>query len=321
MKLVTKFKYKNIKFTYYLKNVLQLLLPRKIYQLRLNSELNRLAHYEQAYVLSRVNYYNNKDLDFNVSSDALTLTQFMKLKKNTYFFDLYSISSFFNGNNKIDFIFGDVIKVPSIPSIVKSRPVVDNENSILLKLNKVRHFHFIDDHVKFIDKKSAVVWRGGAYLDKRRSFVKRLYLNEKFDIGQTNKPVEDVAWQKPFLSIEGQLQYKFIFCIEGNDVATNLKWVMSSNSIAVMPKPEYETWFMEGSLIAGVHYIEVKDDFSDAEDKISYYLKNIDEAKTIIKNANNYVEQFKDLKREKLISLLVLNKYYAQSGQSGQSVK
>lgn len=316
MKIVTNFKYKNIKLTYYMKNVLLLLLPRKAYQLRLKSELSRLSRYDREYVLSRVDYYNKSNDDFEVSNQSLNLTDFKKIKKKTYFFDLYKYVSFFDLKNRFDFIFGDVIHVPKTPSFVKSRPVSNNKNSILMKLNQVRHFLFISDTLDFGDKKSAVVWRGGAYRDKRKFFVKQLYQCVNFDIGQTNKPVENVEWQKPFLSIEEQLQYKFIFCIEGNDVATNLKWVMSSNSIAVMPKPEYETWFMEGLLKAGVHYIEVKDDFSDAEEKIRYYSDNIDEAKAIIKNAHDYVDQFKDLKREKLISLLVLKKYYAKSAQS-----
>ena len=38
-----------------------------------------------------------------------------------------------------------------------------------------------------------------------------------------------------------------------------------------MPKPKYETWFMEGKLKDGSHYIEVKDDYSDLEEKIKYY--------------------------------------------------
>ena len=65
------------------------------------------------------------------------------------------------------------------------------------------------------------------------------------NIGQTNYPIEDHPWQKKFLSVKKQLQYKFIFCPEGNDVATNLKWVLSSNSSGMMPKPKFETWFME----------------------------------------------------------------------------
>ncbi|NQZ93983.1 MAG: lipopolysaccharide A protein [Moritella sp.] len=309
---------KNNKVVFYLKNIALLCAPSLFFRVRLKAELERLKAYDHNYIKSRVDYYNQINDSFDVSSKSVNLDEFKSVKKKTYFFDLYKYVSFFDRENRFDFIFGDVIHVPKTPSFVKSRPVSDNANSILMKLNEVRHFLFISDKLDFVDKKPSVVWRGGAYRDKRRFFVKRLHKCANFDIGQTNKPVEDVAWQKPFLSIEEQLQYKFIFCIEGNDVATNLKWVMSSNSIAVMPKPQYETWFMEGSLKAGVHYIEVKDDFSDAEEKIDYYSNHIDEANTIIKHANDYVEQFKDLKREKLISLLVLSKYYIQSDQSAK---
>ncbi|MGR3789854.1 glycosyltransferase [Flavobacterium sp. TN-1] len=103
--------------------------------------------------------------------------------------------------------------------------------------------------------------------------------------------------------------------LEGNDVASNLKWVMSSNSIAVMPKPTYETWFMEGKLIPDFHYIEVNADFSNLEEKINYYIENPSEAIQIIKNANTYCKQFYDSKREKLIGLLVMKKYFEKTNQ------
>ena len=76
---------------------------------------------------------------------------------------------------------------------------------------------------------------------------------------------------------------------------------------------------MEGKLKAGVHYIEVNDDFSNAEEKINYYSTHTEEALQIVKNANAYVDQFKDSKREKLISLLVLDKYFSLSGQNEES--
>ena len=40
------------------------------------------------------------------------------------------------------------------------------------------------------------------------------------------------------------------------------------------------------------------------------------EALQIINNAHDYIEQFKDSKQERLISLLVLNKYFSLSGQN-----
>ena len=187
-----------------------------------------------------------------------------------------------------------------------------------MKLNKVRHFHFIDDERKFKDKKDMAVWRGnGMNSTTRQYFLENYYSVPIFNIGQRS-PVIDKPWFKGFMSIYDQLAYKFIFCIEGVDTATSIKWVMSSNSVCVMPKPKYETWFMEGKLKANIHYIEVNEDFSDAEEKIKYYIKNQDEALKIIKNANSYVNQFKNLKREKLISLLVMDKYFSLSGQNNE---
>ena len=110
------------------------------------------------------------------------------------------------------------------------------------------------------------------------------------------------------------LDYKFVICLEGNDVASNLKWVMSSNSLAVMPRPTCETWFMEGRLIPNVHYVEIKPDYSDLRERLQYYIEHPEEAEAIIKNANEYVAQFKDNKREKLISLLVVDKYFRMTG-------
>ena len=104
-------------------------------------------------------------------------------------------------------------------------------------------------------------------------------------------------------------------CIEGNDVASNLKWVMSSNSVAVMPRPKFESWFMEATLIPNFHYIEIKDDYSDLNDKLDYYIENVDKLKEISSNANNYVNQFRDKRDEKIISLLVMEKFFSLSGQ------
>lgn len=43
---------------------------------------------------------------------------------------------------------------------------------------------------------------------------------------------------------------------------------------------------------------------------MDYYTSHPDEAQAIIDHAHEYVEQFKDKKREEIISLLVLDKYF-----------
>ena len=335
LKQMNKLKYKNIKSFYYLRHVLAALVPRIFYRLRLQSELKRIKYYDEEYIFSRLNYYNKKENRFTVSENSTTNKNFRRLqlgnikeniiKKNkevkkhtTYFFDLYKLFSFFDNKKKLDFIFGDITKAQKIPTIVKSRPIINSDDSIILKLNKVRHFHFINDHKKFIDKKNKAVWRGyGENSKARQYFLKNYHHISIFNIGQTG-PVLDAPWVKNFMPITEQLDYKFIFCIEGVDTATSIKWVMSSNSVCVMPKPKYETWFMEGALQPDVHYIEISDDFSNAEQKIKYFIEHPNKVLKIIENAQAHVEQFKHAKREKLISLMVLDKYFSLSGQNNE---
>ncbi len=215
----------------------------------------------------------------------------------------------------MDYKFGDITSNFNTPTIVKSRPTLASKNSIILNLNKIRHFHFVEDKNQFKDKINRAVWRGNSNNSKsRKYFISNYQHVELFDIGQ-HGPKVDKPWYKGFMPIEQQLKHKFIFCIEGADTATNMKWVLNSNSVCVMPKPKYETWFMEGTLISDFHYIEVNDDFSNAEKKISYYLRNENKCLKIIQNANLFVNQFKNQKREKLISILVLDQYFKLSNQ------
>jgi hypothetical protein len=135
------------------------------------------------------------------------------------------------------------------------------------------------------------------------------------NVGQINRDPAGPPWLVERLTIDEHLDYKFILCLEGNDVATNLKWVMSSNSLAVMPRPRMESWFMEGLLIPDHHYVVIKDDYSDLEDRLNHFIRHRDEALRIIGNAKAHVARFLDGEREDLVSLMVLEKYLAMTGQ------
>ncbi|MDR0873505.1 MAG: lipopolysaccharide biosynthesis protein, partial [Prevotellaceae bacterium] len=236
-------------------------------------------------------------------------------KKNVYFFDTYEYLCYFPKTLKFIPLFGDIIHIPALPSLTKSRPIAgDNANSVLLKLDKIRHFLFLKDKNRFEDKKNMLVSRGKAHGDHRIRFLE-MYINHPLcNIGQVNRN-KNPQFIRPRLTISEHLKYKFILCLEGNDVASNLKWVMSSNSIAVMPRPKYETWFMEGTLKPDYHYILIKDDYSDLEERLHYYIEHTNEALQIIENAHQYIAQFRAKRQEDLISLLVLKKYFEKTGQ------
>ena len=51
---------------------------------------------------------------------------------------------------------------------------------------------------------------------------------------------------------------------------------------------------MEGRLIGGRHYVEVRNDFADLEEKLRYYLAHPKAALAIIQNANAFAATFLD---------------------------
>lgn len=295
-----------------------MLIPRFVYREQAKRLLSTLNEAEKQYCLERVNYYNKCEQLFSVDSREQSyakIGEFKKTKGWTYFFDTRQVIRYFPSEFTFNYINGDVTHIPNVPSFIKSRPIHDdNQNSIVLKLNQIRHFKFVDDEMSYRDKKDMVAWRGVGFQPHRQTVIHAFYDHPQCNIGQT-RPQEGQPWEKGFMSIEDQLQYKFLLCIEGNDVATNLKWAMSSNSLVIMSKPKYETWFMEGKLEAGIHYVEVKDDYSDLPEKMDYYLANEQEALAIIENAHQWVEQFKDKRKERLISLMVADQYFTLSQQ------
>ncbi|MBR5324051.1 MAG: lipopolysaccharide biosynthesis protein [Muribaculaceae bacterium] len=304
---------KNSKLKYFLSNYLQLLIPNSLYRIRRKYVINKCKKREDwEYIKSRVDYYNKLSEKSTLPESSQKIKEHKIGKQKVYFFDSFCYIRWFNKELKWSFLPGDIIHVPEVPTIVKSRPLVENnQNSIILKLDKVRHFIFVNDKKQFSEKKDIAIFRGKvAGKDNRILFMNKFADNPMFDVGDVSKQITNPKWKSGKKTIADHLDYKFIMALEGNDVASNLKWVMSSNSIAVMPRPTCETWFMEGKLIPNYHYIEVKDDFSDLEERLRYYIEHQDEAEKIIENAHNYIKAFKDKKREKLISLLVLDKYF-----------
>jgi hypothetical protein len=183
-----------------------------------------------------------------------------------------------------------------------------------MKLSKFRHFYLPADKTRFEDKRPLAVWRGGQHNPKRIELVRRYRGHPLCDVGYTHVDRSDSRYS-PFLPPVEQMRFKYIISIEGNDVASNLKWIMASNSLCLMPEPRYETWLMEGRLEAGKHYVSLNPNLDDLEDKILYYERHPEEARAIVRNANLYMGQFRDARREQVLSILVMYKYFVATGQ------
>mgnify|MGYP001341719663 CR=1 FL=1 len=75
--------------------------------------------------------------------------------------------------------------------------------------------------------------------------------------------------------MEQMLKYKYILSLEGNDVATGLKWQLASSSTVFMPKPTAESYAMEALLVPFVHYIPVKRDATNVEEMVTWAKSNV----------------------------------------------
>lgn len=277
---------KPVKFFYFVRNFVRYAVPRPLLQRRLDEVLSEVERRsDRDYILQRVSYYNRLPEGATLPverSKPLGEHRFGKGVRTAYFFDSYEFTRWFDDALRWNMIPGDVTQVPDIPSVVKSRPIAgDNANSVLLNLDKFRHFVFLRDDIPFREKEDRAIFRCA------------------------------INCHHP----NHHLRYRYILTIEGNDVATNLKWVMSTNSLPVMPRPTYETWFMEGTLVPNYHYVEIRPDYADLEECMHYFSSHPEQAEAMIRHAHDYIRQFRDPHRERLISLLVLHRYFECTGQ------
>lgn len=299
------------------------MLPDRLYAMRLNRELERCAAmYDRDYIADRVDYYCKLSRPVTLGSDSKPIGALQrKGNPSTYYYDSREALQWFNPELRWHYLFGDIRDIPAEPTVVKSRALdTDNSNSVLLKLDRCRHFVYINDHLQPEEKEDRAIFRGHIGTRENRALFCRMYAdNPRVDAADTlpgaTEGHKHTSQMKPMMSFYEHLRFRYIMALEGNDVASNLKWIMSSRSAAVMPKPTCETWFMEGRLVGGVHYVEIRPDFSDLEEKMDHYSNHLDELRTIVDNANRYVAQFRDPRRERYIALLVMQKYFKITNQ------
>jgi len=226
-------------------------------------------------------------------------------------------SSFLNAEKYVIMNIGDVqprhLALPVVTT-ARSLPTSDNFNktgsSIVWPLNVNRHFQQpLKESKKANDtpwdqKKNSMIWRGGCnWLYKnnprkiRLNFVERYYAsNPEVDIlFKVNHPdclqyEFNTNYYGQGLNYEEHLQYKYLLSLEGNDVATGLKWQLASSSVVFMHPPTKEAYAMEALLQPYVHYIPVKEDASDVLTQVQWARENDEKAKWISAQATKYMD-------------------------------
>ena len=210
------------------------------------------------------------------------------------------------GSLKNNFLvrFGDNLSNFKLPFFSKARKIKENSYQILFNLNIQKHWGIIwqiqSIDIPYEQKINKLIWRGTITTGGRHIFSNyfKSVTNSNFDFNY-DSPLEPVD----------MLKYKFHLSLEGNDVASNLKWIMYSNSVVLMPVPKCESWFMEGCLEPYVHYVPLRDDLGDIIDKFNWCIQNDSKCKQISINATNYVKEFLNPNVENEISKHLILEY------------
>ena len=74
-------------------------------------------------------------------------------------------------------------------------------------------------------------------------------------------------------------------------MATGLKWQLASNSVVFMAKPTTVSFLMKDLLLPYVHYVPVKDDYSNLVEMVEWARKHEKRCKWISEQATMYKER------------------------------
>lgn len=214
-------------------------------------------------------------------------------------------------------ISADGINNQDLPALAKVRLINNPKGSILIPASYGRHWGNIPiakkNNIKWNDKISECIWRGVSTGNTRINFCK-LY-SKKYNVGITkfiHGAKTDPIIFKENISIDEFLKYKYIISIPGNDKDSGINWKLASKSVVLMAKPQIESWLMEGLLKPYIHYIPLKDDYSDLDEIITWCKNNDNKCQEIVINANNFMKQFEDFNVEKEIFNKIKN-YYSKN--------
>jgi len=294
------------------------------------------------YQKKRLEFYLGKTLcnvnRYNITKKSWGYEKIENMKKATddYRRALYKLCSRTKHTNKVCcFTFGDVEQNCPTPCLLKNRLSSDNNSTVLFSLQTDRHwgiFYRSRDRKDFENKLDKLIWRGSTTVPTKIKKLKKSYRANRFhlfdkwgymhntktmNIGFNNfcqSPLKGYRkYKKSNIGISEFRKYKYILSIEGNDKDSGLQWKLDSNSVVLMPKPTVETWLMESHLRSGIHYVEIKNDFSDLVEKLNWCKSNQNECKNIIENAHIFLDQFRDKNEQYELERKVISEYFKRT--------
>jgi hypothetical protein len=171
-------------------------------------------------------------------------------------------------------------------------PVVDRYYLQLNRYNKYRGIHRgIPFHLKLPKIVYAAGPRGSKYnftkrrditLDQRNYFASDAVDKTNVDTGSIPR--------------ETQISYKYILDIDGNASTWDATaWKLNSGSVIFKTDTSWKQWFYD-QFIEWEHFVPIKDDFSDLQEKYYWCESNQDKCKEIVKNCKKLFQTIYDHK-------------------------
>ena len=234
---------------------------------------------------------------------------------------------------------GDNRRLFPVPVFTKSRLTGPGGFSVLLPLNRDWHFGPLEEvdanDIPFAHKEPRLVWRGkttGVFLDRPGSAERGPRAHVLSRLAAGTDPAIDIGYSgltpglkaaggdalceivsagvKGAMSRAEQLRCRYLLALEGQDVASSLKWMLASNSVVLMPRPQVDSWACESLLEPFVHYVPVRPDLSDLDEAFAWCRANDDACRRISDNATAFMAPFRDAAAERALVDAVAERYF-----------
>jgi hypothetical protein len=148
-----------------------------------------------------------------------------------------------------------------------------------------------EDTIPWENKLNKIFWRGGmhgvgykAYDNNEHPRCQRQMLSNYIIDWLDAKPSRNTS-KKEFL------KYKYMIDIDGEVNAwSGLWWKLFSNSVVFKVESHYEQWYYN-ELKEWVHYIPVKGDLSDLEERYKWAVEHDEECNQININSTNFIKK------------------------------
>jgi len=226
---------------------------------------------------------------------------------------------------------GDLGLDPTAPVACKARAIGTGNCALVKSMGWGRHWDPVEIvallDTPFEAKRPSAVWRGlasGAWGNRGAGGCPRqqLYLHwgtaetsDTIDVGlshaspgKRNLVAGEVVIKRD-LPRRAWLQHRYIVSVEGNDVASNLKWALASWSVPVMPRPTVESWLMEGLLEPYVHFIPIRDDTSDLASQVRWCETRPSRCREVAEAGRAWMEMFENEEAERRLEQRVLRDF------------